>query len=110
MAVSEGSNILIILELEFFFIYILKLKLYSLHFTSFTSFKKCCSICNNNFSLTEEQDGVPEQVESMLGDAVSYVAFDLHTGILFIFTNIFKVYVFCRFGRISKMGPTFRVT
>ena len=50
MALS-GSNILIKLELEFFLNYILKLKLYSLHFTSFTSFKKCCSICNNNFSL-----------------------------------------------------------
>ena len=82
MALS-GSNILIILELEFFFIHILKLKLYSLHFTSFTSFIKCCSICNYNFSLTEKQDGVPEQVESMLGDAVSNVAFDLYyTGIL----------------------------
>ena len=76
MALS-GSNILIKLEN-----YILKLKLYSLHFTSFTSFKKCCSICNYNFSLTEKQDGVPEQVESMLGDAVSNVAFDLYTGIL----------------------------
>jgi len=81
MALS-GSNILIKLELEFFLNYILKLKLYSLHFTSFTSFKKCCSICNYNFSLTEKQDGVPEQVESMLGDAVSIVAFDLYTGIL----------------------------
>ena len=80
MALS-GSNILIKLELEFFLNYILKL--YSLHFTSFTSFKKCCSICNYNFSLTEKQDGVPEQVESMLGDAVSNVAFDLYTtGIL----------------------------
>ena len=78
MALS-GSNILIKLELVFFLIYILKLKLYSLHFTSF---KKCCSICNYNFSLTEKQDGVPEQVESMLGDAVSNVAFDLYTGIL----------------------------
>ena len=37
------------------------------------------------------------------GDAVSNVAFDLHTGILFIFTNnIFKVYVFCRFGRMFR--------
>ena len=53
---------------------------------------------------------MPEQVESMLGDAVSNVAFDLHTGILFMFTNIFKVYIFCRFDRISKIGPTFRVT
>ena len=82
MALS-GSNILIKLELKFFLIYILKLKLYSLHFASLTSFKKCCSICNYNFSLTEKQDGVPEQVESMLGDAVSNVAFDLYTtGIL----------------------------
>ena len=82
--VPSGSNILIKLELEFFLIYILKLTLYSLHFTSlFTSFKKCCSISNYNFSLTEKQDGVPEQVESMLGDAVSNVAFDLYTtGIL----------------------------
>ena len=78
MALS-GSNILIKLELEYFLNYILKLKLYSLHFTSFTSFKKCCSICNYNFSLTEKQDGVPEQVEFMLGDAVSIVAFDLYT-------------------------------
>ena len=82
MALS-GSNILIKLELVFFLIYILKLKLYSLHFTSLhLSFKKCCSICNYNFSLIEKQDGVPEQVESMLGDAVSNVAFDLYTGIL----------------------------
>ena len=63
------------------FIYI-EVEVTSLHFTSFTSFKKCCSICNYNFSLTEKQDGVPEQVESMLGDAVSNVAFDLYTGIL----------------------------
>ena len=78
MALS-GSNILFKLEL----IYILKLKLYSLHFTSLhLSFKKCCSIRNYYFSLTEKQDGVPEQVESMLGDAVSNVAFDLYTGIL----------------------------
>ena len=52
------------IRFRIFFIYILKLKLYSLHFTSsFTSFKKCCSICNYNFSITEKQDGVPEQVE-----------------------------------------------
>ena len=82
MALS-GSNILIKLELVFFLIYILKLNLYSLHFTSLhLSFKKCCSIRNYNFSLIEKQDGVPEQVESMLGDAVSNVAFDLYTGIL----------------------------
>ena len=55
----------------------------SLHFTSLhLSFKKCCSIRNYNFLLIEKQDGVPEQVESMLGDAVSNVAFDLYTGIL----------------------------
>ena len=82
MALS-GSNILIKLELVFFLIYILKLKLYSLHFTSLhLSFKKCCSIRNYNFSLIERQDGVPEQVESKLGDAVCNVAFDLYTGIL----------------------------
>ena len=50
--------------------------------TSSLLFKKCCSIRNYNFSLIEKQDGVPEQVESMLGDAVSDVAFDLYTGIL----------------------------
>ena len=77
MALS-GSNILIKLELVFFLIYILKLKLYSLFTSLDLSFKKCCSIRNYNFSLIEKQDGVPEQVESVLGDAVSNVASDLY--------------------------------
>jgi len=31
--------------------------------------------------IKEKQDGVPEEVESMLGDEVSNMAFNLYTGI-----------------------------
>ena len=108
MALS-GSNILIKLELEFFLNYILKLKLYSLHFTSFTSFKKCCSIYNYNFLQRSKMECLNKW--NLCWGMQFLLWLSIFTQVFFLmFTNIFKVYVSCSFGRISKMGPTFRVT